>query len=117
MDVEVIIGVAAVFASGTGLGVGATLFTQWVHRKLTWPPPSQPQIPQAEIFALKGDVEDLTRAVVNLNERVEFQERLAATNAGRRSIGTPASAATSSTLRRPCGNRPIAGDEDASSDQ
>jgi hypothetical protein len=83
MDVEVIIGIAAVFASGTGLGVGATLFTQWVHRKLTWQPPSQPQIPPAEVLALRGDLDDLTRAVVNLNERVEFQERLAATSVGK----------------------------------
>ncbi len=82
MDIEVLIGVSAVFASGTGLGIGITLLTQWVHRKLTWQPPSQPQIPPAEVLTLKGDVEDLTRAVVNLNERLEFQERLAAPGKG-----------------------------------
>lgn len=86
MEMEVIIGVAAVFISGAGVGVGVTVFTQWAIRKLTWhptqgqqlPPPQGQQLPPPHASGLRREVEDLTRAVLDLNERMEFQERLSA---------------------------------------
>lgn len=72
MDVEVIIGISAVFASGTGLGIGATLLTQWAHRKLSWQVPTESRIPSPEALALKGEVEDLARPVVDLQERFRW---------------------------------------------
>ena len=78
MEMEVIIGVAAVFISGAGVGVGVTVFTQWAIRKLTWHPTQDRQVSPPQASGLKGEVEDLTRAVLDLNERMEFQERLSA---------------------------------------
>ena len=76
MDIEVLIGISAVFVSGTGIGVGVTLFTQWAHRKLTWHPPERPPLHEHQLSSLQGEVDDLTKAVLDLNQRVEFQERL-----------------------------------------
>lgn len=76
MEIEVLVGVIAVFISGGGVGVGATLFTQWVHKKLTWHPPEQPHLQAHEMSGLQGEVDDLTKAVLDLNQRMEFQERL-----------------------------------------
>jgi hypothetical protein len=76
MEIEVLVGIIAVFISGGGVGVGATLFTQWVHKKLTWRPPEQPRIQAEQMSGLQNDVDDLTKAVLDLNQRMEFQERL-----------------------------------------
>jgi hypothetical protein len=76
MDIEVLIGILGVFTSGIGIGVGSTLFTQWAHKKLTWQPPERLLLPDQEQSDLQGDLEDLTKAVLNLNQRVEFQEQL-----------------------------------------
>ena len=76
MDIEVLIGVLGVFTSGIGIGAGATLFTQWAHKKLTWHPPERPLLHEQQLTGLQGEVDDLTKAVLDLNQRVEFQERL-----------------------------------------
>jgi len=76
MDTEVLIGILGVFTSGVGLGVGMTFFSQWAYKKLSWPPP-EPTLPSAQNQSkLQGEVDDLTKAVLNLNQRVEFQEQL-----------------------------------------
>jgi len=76
MDIEVLIGILGVFTSGVGIGVGTTLFSQWAHKKLTWHPP-EPTLPSGhEYSGLQGEVDDLTKAVLDLNQRVQFQEQL-----------------------------------------
>lgn len=76
MDIEVLIGILGVFTSGVGIGAGTTLFTQWAHKKLTWHPPEPPLLSGEELAGLQAELDDLTKAVLNLNQRVEFQEQL-----------------------------------------
>lgn len=78
MDIEVLVGVIAVFVSGTGIGVGATLFTQWAHKKLTWHPPDPSHLHGQQLSGLRGELDDLAGQVRDLNQRVDFQERLLA---------------------------------------
>lgn len=76
MDIEVIIGIAAVFVSGTAIGSAATLFVQWASRKLAAPFNSARALEEGEAGMLRRDVALLTQAVKDLQDRSEFQERL-----------------------------------------
>ena len=76
MGPEVAIGILAVFISGGALGVGTTLFCQWAHRKLTWNPYRPGALEDPERSMLRSDLADLSRTVGDLQDRMEFQERL-----------------------------------------
>ena len=76
MQPEVLVGVLAVFVSGGALGIGGTLCCQWAHRKLSWKPYQTPPLEGPELVLLRSDVADLNRTVLDLSERLEFQERL-----------------------------------------
>ena len=78
MDPEVVIGIAAVFVSGGALGVGVTLFGQWVHGKLSWKAYTPQMLESQDVALLRGDVADLNRTVDDLKDRLEFQEKLLA---------------------------------------
>jgi len=72
MEPEILIGVLAVFVSGGGIGVGATLLCQWAHRKLSWKPYHARPVGESDLTLLRNEVTDLTRTVLDLNDRVEF---------------------------------------------
>jgi hypothetical protein len=84
MELEVLIGILAVFISGGALGIGTTLFCQWTNRKLSWKPYHDPSLERPEVAMLRSDVADLSRTVLDLNARVEFQEQLLAGGSPRR---------------------------------
>ncbi len=78
MDPEVAIGIMAVFVSGGALGAAATMLGVWVHRKLSWKPSDLPILASHDLALLRGDVADMSRAVEDLRDRLEFQEKLLA---------------------------------------
>ncbi len=76
MEPEVVIGIVGVFVSGGAVGVAVTLLGQWAHRSLFWKPPRERSFADREVELLRGEVADLTRAVLDLDQRLEFQEKL-----------------------------------------
>jgi len=76
MEPEVVIGILGVFVSGGAVGVGVTLLGQWAHRSLFWKPPRERSLADRDVELLRGEVADLTRVVLDLDQRLEFQEKL-----------------------------------------
>ena len=76
MELEIIIGIAAVFVSGGAIGTAGTLLTQWVLRGLG-EPRDRGGLPDArEMARMRGDLRALIRKVHNMDERLDFQEQL-----------------------------------------
>ena len=76
MELEILIGIAAVFVSGGAIGTAGTLLTQWVLRGLG-EPRDRGGLPDArEMARMRGDLRALIRKVHNMDERLDFQEQL-----------------------------------------
>jgi len=76
MGPELWVGLAAVFVSGGAIGAAGTLLSQWLIRKM-----GNDQAPprvgnDREVALLRAEVADLGRQVRNLDDRLDFQEKL-----------------------------------------
>ena len=78
MDLEVLIGIIAVFVAGGGVGAAGTLMTQWVLRKIDGPshPPPHKTVDRAEVDLLRSEVAEMNRHLYNLDTRLDFAEQL-----------------------------------------
>ena len=76
MDPEVWVGIAAVFVAGGAIGSVGTLMAHWLVRKVGSEAAPRPSLDEREVRLLRGEVNDLTRHVQNLDARLDFQEKL-----------------------------------------
>ena len=76
MGPEVWVGIAAVFVAGGAIGSVGTLLAQWVVRKLGDEGKARPSLDEREVGLLRAEVSDLTRQVQNMDQRLDFQEKL-----------------------------------------
>jgi len=76
MDLEVWLGIAAVFLSGGAIGSAGTLFAQWILKKLDTDPAPQRRVEAAERNALHTEVAELHKHLRNMDARLDFTERL-----------------------------------------
>ena len=76
MGPEVWVGIAAVFVAGGAIGSVGTLLAQWVVRKLGDEGRVPPSIDEREVGLLRTEVYDLGRQLQNLDQRLDFQEKL-----------------------------------------
>ncbi|HSM61636.1 MAG TPA: hypothetical protein VK849_12595 [Longimicrobiales bacterium] len=79
MGPELWVAIAAVFVSGGAVGAAGTLLTQWVFRKIGSEAPDAPPgaaLGHREAEILRMEVADLSRRVLNMDARLEFQEQL-----------------------------------------
>lgn len=76
MGPEFWIGLAAVFVSGGAVGAAGTLLSQWIIRKLGSDDPPPAPLGNREVAFLRAEVSDLARQLRNLDDRLDFQEKL-----------------------------------------
>lgn len=76
MGPEFWIGLAAVFVSGGAVGAAGTLLSQWIIRKLGGDDPPPAPLGNREVALLRVEVSDLARQMRNLDDRLDFQEKL-----------------------------------------
>ncbi|HSG08036.1 MAG TPA: hypothetical protein VLA36_06755 [Longimicrobiales bacterium] len=76
MGPEVWVGIAAVFVAGGAIGSVGTLLAQWVVRKMGGERKAPPSLEEREILLLRAEVADLVRQFRNVDERLDFQEKL-----------------------------------------
>ena len=70
------VGLAAVFVSGGAVGAAGTLLSQWLLRKMGGGQPAAPTLGEREVRFLRTELADLARQVKNMDDRLDFQERL-----------------------------------------
>jgi len=76
MGPEVWVGIVAVFVAGGAIGSIGTLLAQWVVRKMGGEGQAPPSLEAREIGLLRAEVSDLNRQFRNVDERLDFQEKL-----------------------------------------
>lgn len=76
MGPELWVGIAAVFVSGGAIGSAGTLLAQWILGKVDGASTPRSELESAERDLLRGEVDELTRHVRNLDARLDFTEQL-----------------------------------------
>ncbi|HET9948425.1 MAG TPA: hypothetical protein VFQ22_05865 [Longimicrobiales bacterium] len=73
---ELLIGLVVVFASGGAIGSAGTLLAQWIFRRMDGRPTRALRTEAEELRALRSELTEMGRHLHNLEERLDFTERL-----------------------------------------
>jgi hypothetical protein len=76
MGPELWVGIAVVFVSGGAIGSAGTLLAQWILGKVDGAPTPRRKLEDAELEALRSEVDELGRQFRNLDARLDFTEQL-----------------------------------------
>ena len=76
MTPELWVGLIAVFVSGGAIGSAGTLLAQWLVKKVEVAPSPRRALDVAEMDALRTEVTELGRHMRNIDDRLDFTERL-----------------------------------------
>jgi hypothetical protein len=76
MSLELVVGLVAAFVSGGAVGSAGTLLAQWIVGKVGGTPPPRRTAVDPEMDVLRSEVAELGRHLRNLDERLDFTERL-----------------------------------------
>lgn len=76
MSPELWVGLVVVFVSGGAIGSAGILLAQWLVKKVEDPTSPRQALDSAELDVLRLEVADIGRHLRNLDERLDFTERL-----------------------------------------